>query len=103
MDARLRTSDPSASVRAGAFSQYVLVQGAKLEDNLFLLPDALSFEDAVLIEAFSGGTHGKNVPQAKAEDHIVIYGAGPIGLCALSMPNHGSSRLYQRGHFRGDS
>ena len=81
---RLRTPDPSASVRAGAFSQYVLVQDAKLEDNLFLLPDSLSFEDAVLIEPFSVGTHGKNVPQAKPQDHVVIYGAGPIGLCALS-------------------
>ncbi len=81
---RLRTADPSASVRAGGFSQYVLVQDAKLEYNLFLLPDALSFEDAVLIEPFSVGTHGKNTPQAKPEDHVVIYGAGPIGLCALS-------------------
>jgi L-iditol 2-dehydrogenase len=81
---RLRTADPSASVRAGGFSQYVLVQEARLEDNLFLLPDTLSFEDAVLIEPFSVGTHGKNTPGAKAEDHVVIYGAGPIGLCALS-------------------
>ncbi len=32
---RIRTPDPSASVRAGAFSQYVLVQDAKLEYNLF--------------------------------------------------------------------
>ncbi|HEY6410518.1 MAG TPA: zinc-binding dehydrogenase [Ktedonobacteraceae bacterium] len=81
---RLRTPDPSASVRAGAFSQYILVQDAKMEDNLFLLPESLSFEDAVLIEPFSVGTHGKNVPQAKPQDHVVIYGAGPIGLCALS-------------------
>jgi L-iditol 2-dehydrogenase len=50
---RLRAADPSTSVRAGGFSQYVLVQEAKLEDNLFLLPDSLSFEDAVLIEPFS--------------------------------------------------
>jgi L-iditol 2-dehydrogenase len=81
---RLRTDDPSASVRAGGFSQYVLVQDAKLEHNLFILPDSLSFEDAVLIEPFSVGTHGKNTPEAKAGDHVVIYGAGPIGLCALS-------------------
>lgn len=81
---RIRTADPSASVRAGAFSQYILVQDATIEYNLFLLPDALSFDDAVLIEPFSVGTHGKNTPQAKPEDHVVIYGAGPIGLCALS-------------------
>src|SRR5947209_18851526 len=79
-----RSADPSASVRAVAFSQYILVQDAKLEYNLFLLPDSLSFEDAVLIEPFAVGTHGKNTPQAKPQDHVVIYGAGPIGLCALS-------------------
>ncbi len=38
----------------------------------------------MLIEPFAVGTHGKNTPQAKPEDHVVIYGAGPIGLCALS-------------------
>jgi threonine dehydrogenase-like Zn-dependent dehydrogenase len=30
------------------------------------------------------GIHGKNIPQTKPQDHVVIYGAGPIGLCALS-------------------
>lgn len=79
-----RTSDPSAACMASAFSQYVLVQNAELEYNLYLLPDSLSYDDAVLIEPFSVGTHGKNTPQAKPEDNVVIYGAGTIGLCALS-------------------
>ena len=48
------------------------------------MPDSLSYDDAVLIEPFSVGTHGKNTPQAKPEDNVVIYGAGTIGLCALS-------------------
>ncbi len=48
------------------------------------MPDSLSFDDAVLIEPFAVGTHGKNTPQAKPEDNVVIYGAGTIGLCALS-------------------
>nr|WP_092068965.1 alcohol dehydrogenase catalytic domain-containing protein [Dendrosporobacter quercicolus]NSL47294.1 alcohol dehydrogenase catalytic domain-containing protein [Dendrosporobacter quercicolus DSM 1736]SDL84131.1 2-desacetyl-2-hydroxyethyl bacteriochlorophyllide A dehydrogenase [Dendrosporobacter quercicolus] len=78
------TPDPSASDRAGAFSQFVLVQYARLNDNIYPLPDALSFDDAVLIEPFSVGTHGKNIPQTKPENHVVIYGAGTIGLCALS-------------------
>lgn len=37
-----------------------------------------------MIEPFSVGTHGKNTPLAKPEDNVVIYGAGTIGLCALS-------------------
>lgn len=79
-----RTPDPSASDRAGAFSQFVLVQNARLHDNLYRLPDALSFDDAVLIEPFSVATHGKNIPKTKPVDNVVVYGAGTIGLCALS-------------------
>ena len=79
-----RTPDPAAACMAAAFSQYVLVQNAKLDYNLYIIPDSLSYDDAVLIEPFSVGTHGKNTPQAKPEDNVVIYGAGTIGLCALS-------------------
>jgi 2-desacetyl-2-hydroxyethyl bacteriochlorophyllide A dehydrogenase len=76
--------NPSESDMAGAFSQYVRVQNAKINYNLFVLPDTLSFDDAVLIEPFSVGTHGKNRPRAKAGDHVLIFGAGTIGLCALN-------------------
>lgn len=79
-----RIHDPSAACMASAFSQYVLVQNAELEYNLYILPDSLSYDDAVLIEPFSVGTHGKNTPKARPEKNVVIYGAGTIGLCALS-------------------
>ena len=79
-----RTDNPSAACMASGFSQYVLVQNAKVDYNIFILPDALSFDEAVLIEPYSVGTHGKNSAQAKPEDNVVVYGAGTIGLCALS-------------------
>lgn len=79
-----RTDNPSAACMASAFSQYVLVQNAKINYNLYVLPDSLSYDDAVLIEPFAVGIHGKNTPHAKPEDNVVIYGAGTIGLCALS-------------------
>lgn len=69
---------------AGAFSEYVCVENAQWDYNLFRLNDDVSFDEAVVIEPFSVGTHGKNVVNTKKEDHVVIYGAGPIGLCALS-------------------
>lgn len=79
-----RTPDPSVACMASAFSQYVLVENAELNYNLYLLPDSLTYDDAVLIEPFSVGTHGKNTPQTKPSDKVVIYGAGTIGLCVLS-------------------
>lgn len=80
----LRTTNPSQACMACGFSEFVLVQNAKLEHNLYILPESLSYDDAVLIEAFAVGTHGKNRPQTKPEENVIIYGAGTIGLCALS-------------------
>ncbi|ULQ59274.1 zinc-binding dehydrogenase [Brucepastera parasyntrophica] len=76
--------DPWDSDMAGAFSQYVRVLNACLDYNIFPLPDSLSFDNAVLIEPFSVGTHGKNRPGIKPGDNVLIYGAGTIGLCALN-------------------
>lgn len=78
-----RTPNPSEACMACAFSQYVLVQNAKLGYNLYLLPASLSFDHAVLIEPFSVATHGKNTPHTRPDDNVIIYGAGTIGLCAL--------------------
>lgn len=69
---------------AGAFSEYVCVEEAKLDYNLFKLSDDLSFDEAVVIEPFAVGTHGKNIVGTTKNDHVVIYGAGTIGLCALA-------------------
>ncbi|UUX35508.1 zinc-dependent alcohol dehydrogenase [Fundicoccus culcitae] len=70
--------------RGGAFSEYVLVHDAKLDFNLFMLPDNLSYDDAVLIEPFSVGIHGKNIPNVTADSKVVIFGSGTIGLSALT-------------------
>ena len=83
--------NPSTSVidtwdsdMAGAFSQYALVHNARLNYNIYPLPENLSFDDAVLIEPFAVGTHGKNRACCKANHNVLIYGTGTIGLCALN-------------------
>ena len=68
----------------GAFSQYVQVQDAELDYNLFELPENVSFDEAAIIEPFSVAMHGINQVNVKANDRIVIFGAGMIGLCTLS-------------------
>jgi threonine dehydrogenase-like Zn-dependent dehydrogenase len=79
---------------AGAFSQYTVVHNAKLDYNLYPLPDDLSFDDAVLIEPFAVGTHGKNRAGCKKDTSVLIYGAGTIGLCVLnSLIAQGNKRV----------
>lgn len=67
----------------GAFSQYVQIQDAKLDYNLFELPDNVSFEEGAIIEPFSVAMHGINQIHVNKNDKVVIFGAGMIGLCAL--------------------
>ena len=80
---RCKRGGMAACDMAGAFSEYVLVEEAKLGDNLFILADHVSYDDAVLCEPLSVSTHGKNVANVKNSDKVAIYGAGTIGLGAL--------------------
>lgn len=72
------------SVMAGAFSEYVLVEDAKIGYNLFELPDNVAYEEAAIIEPFCVGTRGANTADVKPGDVVVVYGAGTIGLCATA-------------------
>ncbi|GHU66046.1 threonine dehydrogenase [Clostridia bacterium] len=77
---------PGESDMMGGFSEYVRVPDAKVDHNIYLLPDSMSYDEGALIEPFAVGTRGKNVPGAKSGDHVVIYGAGGIGLgCASAL------------------
>lgn len=69
---------------AGAFSEYMIVEQAKLDDNIFPLPDTLNFDKAVLAEPLSVSMHSVNRAQARPGDKALIYGGGPIGLLALA-------------------
>lgn len=69
---------------AGAFSEYVSVENAAYGYNLLKIPDHASFDDAVIIEPLAVGTHAKNNIHVMPYENVVIYGAGIIGLCALT-------------------
>lgn len=68
---------------SGAFSEYVHVEDAAYGYNLRKLADHVSFDEAVLTEPLSVATHGMNRINVKPWENVVVYGAGPIGLCAL--------------------
>lgn len=73
-------SDPMDANMAGAFSQYMKVNHACVGKNLYLLPEGLSYDDAVLIEPLSVSTHAKNRAAVKPDERALICGSGPIGL-----------------------
>jgi 2-desacetyl-2-hydroxyethyl bacteriochlorophyllide A dehydrogenase len=65
----------------GGFTPLLLVCDAANDKQAVLkLPDALSFEQGAMVEPLSVSMHGVHQGQVAAEDRIVIFGAGPIGL-----------------------
>jgi 2-desacetyl-2-hydroxyethyl bacteriochlorophyllide A dehydrogenase len=68
---------------AGSFAEYLRLPAADPGRNVFPLPPAISDETGALIEPFAVGLHAVNRSRARAGEKVVIYGAGPIGLCVL--------------------
>jgi 2-desacetyl-2-hydroxyethyl bacteriochlorophyllide A dehydrogenase len=65
----------------GAFADYVLVPQARLGQELLPIPAGVSDEAAALTEPLAVGLHAVELSDVKPEDHVVVYGAGTIGLC----------------------
>lgn len=72
------------SLEVGAFSQYVLIEDAALNYNLYEFDDSVSATEAVLMEPMSVGFHGAFSILPKLGEKIVVLGAGPIGLSAAA-------------------
>lgn len=72
------------SLEVGAFSQYVLIEDAALNYNLYAFNDSVTTQEAVLMEPMSVGFHGAFSVNPKSGEKIVVLGAGPIGLSAAA-------------------
>ncbi|WP_313636882.1 zinc-binding dehydrogenase [Paenibacillus sp.] len=72
------------SLEVGAFSQYVLIEDAALNYNLYEFNDSVTATEAVLMEPMSVGFHGAFSVKPKLGEKIVVLGAGPIGLSAAA-------------------
>jgi len=65
--------------RHGAMADYVVVP----QWLLYRLPDAVSFEEAALIEPAGVGMHAARITPIDVNDVVVVIGAGQIGLFAM--------------------
>ena len=63
----------------GGFQEYVAVE----EKQLYILPDGISWEHAAMIEPYSIAAQVINRGKLAEDDHVLICGAGPIGLVIL--------------------
>jgi threonine 3-dehydrogenase len=66
--------------RPGAFAQYLSIPA----DNAFKLPDSISDDVASILDPFGNATHTALAFSMVGED-VLITGAGPIGIMAVSI------------------
>ena len=69
----------------GAFAQYQLIPARIVKQNMFHIPDDMSYKQAALLEPFSCAVYGTaNVPVEQG-DYVVVNGCGPIGLMFIRL------------------
>ena len=65
----------------GAFAEVIRIPAqAVAAGNVRVLPDAMSFEEAALVEPLSCIVNGQNKVNVSNADTVVVLGVGPIGL-----------------------
>lgn len=72
------------SLQCGGFSQYMVVEDARLDYNLYLMNSQVALETSALMEPMSVGRHGAFQINPAKTDNIVVLGAGAIGLSAAA-------------------
>jgi len=64
----------------GAYAEYIAVPAPIVEQNLYLIPDELSYAAAALTEPLACAVHGVAETPIAVGETVVVNGAGPIGL-----------------------
>ena len=67
----------------GAYAEYVKLPGAVVRTNLYSKPRALSYPEAALLEPLACVLHGLAHVRLRADDTVVLIGAGAIALLHL--------------------
>jgi L-iditol 2-dehydrogenase len=63
----------------GAYADYIIVPARIVQQNMYRLPDSLSFEHAAFTEPLSVCLHGLSQAGVQAGDTVAVMGLGPIG------------------------
>lgn len=64
----------------GAFTEELLVRGARFGESILAIPEGLPYDIAAMTEPLAVALHGVNRMQLKPGNKAVVFGCGPIGL-----------------------
>lgn len=72
----------------GGYQEFIVLP----QQNIYLLPEGLPWEEALMIEPFTVAEQVCSRAEISADDKVFIMGAGPVGLSILKMVKlHGAS------------
>jgi len=69
----------------GAYAESIVVPARIVQKNLLRLKDSTAFKDAALMEPLACVVQGIDDVKARAGQHILVLGAGPIGLMFVAL------------------
>ena len=69
----------------GGFAEYLRVPQINVDRGVFLLPDEVSFEDAVFIEPLACVVRGQRVARLQPGQTVLILGSGISGLLHIAL------------------
>ncbi len=78
-----------------AFSEYVVGPAR----NFYKIPMHVSFEEAAILDVYGTSIHACNRTNIRADETVVIIGAGPIGLSLLELANVSGAKTIVIGKY----
>lgn len=69
----------------GAYAEFVKVPQRIVEQNMFIIPNTMSYKTAALMEPFACAVYGIEEVDIKQGDVVTVIGAGPIGLMFIRL------------------
>lgn len=64
----------------GAYAEYIRIPGRIVRQNMLVVPDHVSFQDAAMVEPLACVLRGIEEVGIRSGDTVVVIGCGPIGL-----------------------
>ena len=84
----------------GAFADFNLIPASIVRENLFVIPDHISYAEAAIVEPLVCVVHASRMINIQPGERVVMIGAGgPISLLFLQMiRNSGAGEIIALGH-----
>src|SRR6266568_5926007 len=81
----------------GAYAEYIRIPGRIVRQNLLVIPEHVSFQDAAMVEPLACVLRGIHETGVQPDDTTVVIGCGPIGLKFVRVLSQRGSRVIALG------